>query len=170
MTHDYTDLIAKLHEAAYFSPGCLAEQAADALTEAHALLWFVAHAIGHDPATTPELEVALSERLDRDQERWERAEAENAKLRRALRDEVVDDNFAMQVARAMVLRLSLLTGARLAPTPDQMGQLEDAVRHMGRQWTPDAIDAFVDAPWRTNPSEAEYDVQVTLDAIYETEP
>ena len=84
MTYDYTDLIAKLHEAAYFSPGCLAEQATDAITEAHALLWFVAHAIGHDPATTPELEVALSERLDRDQERWERAEAENAALRAKL--------------------------------------------------------------------------------------
>jgi len=30
---------------------------------------FVANAIGHDPARTPELSVALSERLDRDQER-----------------------------------------------------------------------------------------------------
>ena len=47
-------------------------------------LAFVSRAIGHNPAQTPELAVALSERLDRDSERIAALEAERDALRQAL--------------------------------------------------------------------------------------
>lgn len=45
------------------------EAADERIAELDGLLAFVARAIGHDPARTPELTVALSERLDGDSER-----------------------------------------------------------------------------------------------------